>query len=145
MKPKVLIVDGHSMIFQWPDLTARHEMCSFSARESLVRMLTTLQDVTDWIIAVVFDGKGEKPSHDSKPHGVKVFYSKSGQTADSLIERLVVKYASTCDVTVATDDRLERMTVESFGSLSISSRQLRSEIEAAEREIQRAIQKLRKR
>ena len=39
MKPRVLIVDGHSMIFQWPDLTLQHAKRTAVARESLVRML----------------------------------------------------------------------------------------------------------
>lgn len=144
MKPKVLIVDGHSMIFQWPDLAELHASRTASARDALVRMLTTLQDGTDWTVAVVFDGKGERASNDSESHSIKVFYSKSGQTADSIIERLAAKYAPTCDVTVATDDRLERTTVESFGSNSISSTQLRGEIQAAEAAIHTTIKQLKK-
>lgn len=73
---------------------------------------------------------------------VKIFYSRDGQTADSLIERLAAKYAANCDVTVATDDHLERTTVEAFGATSISSRQLQSEIEAAGKEVQVTIQRL---
>jgi len=139
MKQKILIVDGHSMIFQWPELARDYAARGASVRESLVRLLTSLQDNSDWTVAVVFDGRGAKASSEGKPDGIKVFYSKDGQAADAIIERLTAKYASDCDVTVATDDRLERTTVESFGAISISSRQLQSEIEAAERDIQTAI------
>ena len=76
------------------------------------------------------------------PDGIKIFYSKDGQTADSIIERLAAKYASQFDVTVATDDNLERTTVESFGADAISSRQLRSEIDAAEKDVQVTIHRL---
>jgi predicted RNA-binding protein with PIN domain len=106
-------------------------------------MLTSLQDNSDWTVAVVFDGRGDKPSSEENPGGIKVFYSKDGQTADSIIERLAAKYAPGCDVTVATDDHLERTTVESFGAIAISSRQLQSEIEAAEKDVQVAISRLR--
>lgn len=128
MKPRVLIVDGHSMIFQWPDLTLQHASRTSVAREALVRMLTGLQDNTDWRVAVVFDGTGVKPSEEGNPHGIQVFYSKADQTADALIERLVAKYAGRYDVTVATNDLMERTTVGSFGASSMSAWQLREEI-----------------
>ena len=144
MKQKILIVDGHSMIFRWPELAGRHAEHPATVREDLVRMLTSLQDNTDYMVAVVFDGKGAAPSNASDPGRIKVFYSKSGQTADAIIERLAAKYASTCDVTVATDDNLERLTTESFGATAISSEQLRSEIEAGEKDVRLAISRLKK-
>ena len=131
MKPRVLIVDGHSMIFQWPDLTLQHAKSGAATRDALVRMLTGLKDNSDWHIAVVFDGKGTRTSEASEPHGVQIFYSKDGQTADSVIERLAAKYAGAYDVTVATDDIMERTTVESFGAISMSAVQLREEIDQA--------------
>jgi len=145
VKQKILIVDGHSMIFQWPKLAGRYGAHGAAVRESLVRMLTLLQDCSDWTVAVVFDGAGEKPSAGDESTAIKVFYSKSGQTADSIIERLAAKYAQDFDVTVATDDRLERLTAESFGAVSISSRQLESEIQAAERAVQQEILQINRR
>lgn len=145
MKPHVLIVDGHSMIFQWPDLTLQHAKRTAIARETLVRMLTGLQDNSDWSVAVVFDGKGVKPSEASEPHGIKVFYSKAEQTADSIIERLVAKYSEKYDVTVATDDLMERTTVESFGGMSMSAWQLREEIDAAGRDMDERLRSLKQR
>ena len=142
MKQKILIVDGHSMIFQWPELSRNYATGGASVRETLVRMLTSLQDNSGWTVAVVFDGRGDKPSSEGNPGGIKIFYSKDGQTADSIIERLAAKYSTGCDVTVATDDHLERTTVESFGAASISSRQLQSEIEAAAKDVQVTIGRL---
>ena len=144
MKQKILLVDGHSMIFDWPDLTAMHARNTAAAREELVKRLTGLQDNTEWTIAVVFDGKGVKASSDGTPHGIAVFYSKSGQTADSIIERLAAKYAKDHEVTVATNDRLERTTAESFGSNTISGMQLRAEMESALDSLRDTIRRLRR-
>jgi len=130
------------MIFRWEDLSKNYASQGASVRESLIRMLTSLQDASEWTVAVVFDGTGVKPSEESQPHGIKVFYSKSGQTADSLIERLAAKYASLCELTVATDDNLERITVETLGATAISSSQLRSEIQAAEESVRTTIRRL---
>lgn len=144
MKPRVLIVDGHSMIFQWPDLTLQHAKRTSVARETLIRMLTGLQDNSDWHVAIVFDGKGAKASEVGQAHGIQVFYSKADQTADSIIERLVATYASKYDVTVATDDILERTTVESFGGSAMSAFQLREEIDGAGRELDQKLRQLRR-
>lgn len=145
MRPKILIVDGHSMIFSWPDLARLHASRTSSAREALVQKLTALQDASDYTVAVVFDGKGPKPNTASQPHGIHVFYSMSGQTADSIIERLAAKYASTYDVTVATNDRLERITAETFGSNTISAMQLHAEIENAAQAVRMTIRTLKQR
>lgn len=144
MKQRILFVDGHSMIFQWPDLTLQHARKTAVARETLIRMLTGLQDNSDWTVAVVFDGKGVKPSEASEPHGIKVFYSREGQTADSIIERLAAKYATEYDVTVATDDNLERTTVESLGGYSMSAYQLREEITVAGEALDQRLKQMRR-
>jgi len=142
MKEKILIVDGHSMTFRLPELAGGHASHSAAARDALVRMLTSLQDNSDFAVAVVFDGKGPKPSNESEPNGIKIFYSKSGQTADAIIERLAAKYAPGCEVTVATDDHLERLTTESFGAVSISSEQLLDEIRSAGQRVRASISRL---
>jgi predicted RNA-binding protein with PIN domain len=142
MKRRILLVDGHSVIFAWPDLAEIHRRNTASARENLVRRLTGLQDSTEWEVAVVFDGRGAKASSDSVPHGIAVFYSKSGQTADEIIERLAAKYSATCEVTVATDDHMERTTVEALGGMSMSTEQLLSETNSAGSALRERIQNL---
>ena len=142
MKRRILLVDGHSVIFAWPDLAEIHQRNTATARENLVRRLTGLQDSTAWEVAVVFDGRGAKASSDSIPHGIAVFYSKSGQTADEIIERLAAKYSATCEVTVATDDHMERTTVEALGGMSMSTEQLLSETNSAGSALRERIQNL---
>ena len=142
MKRRILLVDGHSVIFAWPELAEIHRRHTASARENLVRRLTGLQDSTGWEVAVVFDGRGAKASSESEPNGIAVFYSKSGQTADEIIERLAAKYSRDCEVTVSTDDLMERTTVEAFGCLSISTDQLLAEIESAGSALREKIQNL---
>jgi predicted RNA-binding protein with PIN domain len=142
MKRRILLVDGHSVIFAWPDLAEIHQRNTAAARENLIRRLTGLQDSTEWEVAVVFDGRGAKASSDSVPHGIAVFYSKSGQTADEIIERLAAKYSATCEVTVATDDHMERTTVEALGGMSMSTEQLLSETKSAGSALRERIQNL---
>lgn len=131
MQLRYLIVDGHSVIFAWPELRRLHQRRSSLAREALTKQLRDYQDWTGVNVVVVFDGKGARASETSQPHDVQIFYSGRGQTADAIIERLAGKYAKRFDVTVATSDLLERQTVMAFDAMSISPEQLRELLERA--------------
>jgi predicted RNA-binding protein with PIN domain len=133
VQPDYLLVDGHSIIFAWPELRKLHQRRSSLARERLVRKLRDYQDWTGVHAVVVFDGKGPKISKTSDPGEVQTFYSRHGQTADSIIERLVSKYASQFRVTVATSDFLERQTATAFGAECISAEGLRGLLESAKK------------
>jgi len=143
-RPRVLFVDGHSMIFQWPALLALHTKNTAAAREQLTRALTRYQDATGTHVAVVFDGKGRRNNEASEPTGIQIFYSRDGMTADSVIERLVATYAAKYDIVVATDDNLERTTVESFGATWMSSEILALELRAADADLADQIERLRR-
>lgn len=120
-----LIVDGHSVIFAWPELLKLHKRRTSLAREALTKQLRDYQDWTGVHTVVVFDGKGSNVSEISEPGEIQVFYSRAGQSADSVIERLVNKYASRFRVMVATDDYLEEQTASAFGADCISTEGLR--------------------
>jgi len=131
MRARFLVVDGHSVIFGWPDLRALHAKRSSLARDSLVKKLRDYQDWTGIRTVVVFDGAGTHANDQSEPHGVQIFYSRSGQTADSIIERLASKYAPKFDLTVATSDRLEQETAAACGADCISVEGLRALLDDA--------------
>jgi predicted RNA-binding protein with PIN domain len=121
-----LIVDGHSVIFAWPELRKLHARRSSLAREALLRQLRDYQDWTGVRVVAVFDGKGKKVETISDPTEVQVFYSRSGQSADAIIERLASIYAKQYQLTVATSDSMEAETVRACGAESISTDGLRN-------------------
>jgi uncharacterized protein len=130
-RTRFLIVDGHSVVFAWPDLRKLHARRPSLARESLVKRLRGYQDWTGVRVIVVFDGKGAQVSATSDPHDIQIFYSRKGQTADAIIERLASKYATRFDLTVATSDYLEQQTASAFGAECISLKILREILEEA--------------
>ena len=136
---RYLLVDGHSVIFAWEDLRKIHARRTATARDELVRRLTTYQDATGVRVVAVFDGKGEAANEASEPGGIQIFYSGAGQTADEIIERLTAKYASEHEMSVATDDHMERQTAESFGAVSISTDHLRRLLSDAEGDLTRRL------
>lgn len=122
---RYLIVDGHSVIFAWPDLRRLHQRRTSLGRDELIKRLRDYQDWTGIHVVVVFDGKGTDITNQTDPHDIQVFYSRSGQTADSIVERLAGKYAERFRLTIATSDNLERETASAFGAECISPEMLR--------------------
>ena len=74
---------------------------------------------------VVFDGRGTAVSHEAEEGEIQVFYSREGQTADSIIERLASKYAERYRLIVATGDYLEQETASASGAETLSPEGLR--------------------
>src|SRR5437762_12197291 len=89
---RYLIVDGHSIIFAWPELRKLHARRSSLGREALLKQLRDYQDWTGVRVVVVFDGKGKDVETTSDPGGVQIFYLGRGQAADGIIERLASKW-----------------------------------------------------
>ena len=136
-----LLVDGHSVIFAWPELRALHVRRMAAARDALVRTLTDYQDQSGVRVVVVFDGRGERATEESEPGGIQVFYAPAGGTADGIIERLVARYAATHRLIVATSDGLEQQTAMSFGAAGcVSAEGLRGVLAGAAREFDRRAQ-----
>jgi uncharacterized protein len=124
-RARYLIVDGHSVIFAWPELRKLHARRSSLAREALIKQLRDYQDWTGVRVVVVFDGKGKKVEATSDAGDVQIFYSRTGQSADAIIERLASKYGKRFELVVATSDSMEAETVQACGAEPISPDALR--------------------
>ena len=142
---RYLLVDGHSVIFAWPELRKLHARRTALARHELVKILTDYQDASGVRVVAVFDGKGGTFNEDSTPGGIQIFYSAAGQTADAIVERLVAKYAGQHEITVATSDHMEQQTVTSFGALVVSAEGLRAYLGEARQELDRSLRALKRR
>ena len=130
-RAQYLIVDGHSVIFAWPELRKLHARRSSLAREALIKQLRDYQDWTGVRVVVVFDGKGTKVEAAAEPDDVQIFYSRSGQSADAIIERLASKYAKGFELMVATSDLMEAETVQACGAEWTSPEGLRALLSSA--------------
>ena len=131
MRADYLIVDGHSVIFAWPELRELHGRRTSLARDALVRKLRDYQDWTGVRAIVVFDGRGTAVDSSAEPGEIQIFYSREGQTADSVVERLASKYGSQYRLLVATSDYLEQETASACGAECISAEALRGLLEEA--------------
>jgi len=117
-----ILVDGYSLLHNWPELAPGQPRFCATARDELIRRLTLYQDATSTPITIFFDGsapRNGKPAT-SAPSAVEVLYSRAGQTADQMIERAAHRFAPYGEVLAVTDDYAERETVISFGGLASS-------------------------
>ncbi len=131
MSARYLVVDGHSVIFAWPDLRSLHERNRPAARKALADRLQNLHDTTPWRVTLVLDGKlgTAIASGTRKPTDMVVSYATADQTADSIIERLVAASGVAPEILVITADEGERRVVESLGAEVALPSWLREELE----------------
>ncbi|MBQ2433470.1 MAG: NYN domain-containing protein, partial [Clostridia bacterium] len=74
-------------------------------------------------------------------NGIDVVYTREAETADSYIEKTAYEISKYNSVRVATSDALEQMIIFGSGALRVSAQELRKEVESANVEIRRIIEK----
>ncbi len=117
-----ILVDGYSLLHNWPELAEGRARHSAAARDELIEQLTRYQDASGTPVTVFFDGNGtaRKGSPDEFARRVEVIYSGAGQTADDLIERAAFRFKDYGEVMVVTDDFAERDAVIGMGGTASS-------------------------
>src|SRR5215467_13319128 len=101
-----ILVDGYSLLHNWPELAPGRARFSAEAREELIRRLTLYQDITQTPVTIIFDGQGPRGKKQAVPGKaeIEVLYSHSGQTADQMIERAAHRFAPYGEIMAVTDD-----------------------------------------
>jgi predicted RNA-binding protein with PIN domain len=117
-----ILVDGYSLLHNWPGLAPGQPRFSAKARDELIRRLTLYQDAIGTPVTIFFDGT--TPARGTRnavqDSSIEVLYSRAGQTADQLIERAAHRFRPYGEVLAVTDDHAERETVLSLGGLASS-------------------------
>lgn len=128
-----ILVDGYSLLHQWPELAPGAPRHSARARDALIARLTEYRDATHTPITVVFDGQGAPPGTPKPPSSreVEVLFSAGNKTADMVIERAAFRLREYGEVLVVTDDYAERDTVTGFGGLASSCALFISQVDSA--------------
>jgi predicted RNA-binding protein with PIN domain len=140
-----ILVDGYSLLHQWPDLAPGKPRHSAVAREELINRLTQYHDAAGTPVTIIFDGaSGPVVEFPSTPQ-VEILYSRVGQTADQIIERVTHRLASYGEVLVVTDDLAERDTVTSVGGMTSSCFNFIRTVENALNDLEREITNLNRR
>jgi predicted RNA-binding protein with PIN domain len=132
------LIDGYSLLHNWPELAPGAPRHSERAREELIHVLTRYHDVTGEPVTIFFDGAGAPPDvpKAESSAAVEVLFSRAGQTADQMIERAAHRFQAHGEVLVVTDDHAERDTVNGFGGAVSSCANFIRTVESALTELQ---------
>ena len=136
-----ILIDGYSLLHNWPKLARGKARHSAAARDELIQRLRSYQDATGTPITIFFDGAGAPsgtPAAISTPE-LEVLYSRNGHTADDLIERAVNRFGPYGEVLAVTDDQFERETVMSLGGMASSCLNFIQTLESTLAELQREL------
>ena len=115
-----ILVDGYSLLHQWPDIAPGKPRHSLAAREELIGRLTQYHDASGTPLTIIFDGASGTVADFPSTSDVEILYSRAGQTADQIIERVTHRLTNFGEVLVVTDDQAERDTVTSAGGMTSS-------------------------
>ena len=113
--PFHIVVDGYNVIGSEQGLRGDLEQ----KRADLVKEVAQYQARTGHALTAVFDGwRGGRPDETREQVGeVTVVFSRHGEKADSVIERMAREMGPTC--IVVTSDRDLRRSVESGGAVAV--------------------------
>lgn len=127
-----ILVDGYSLLHHWLELAPGRPRHSEAARHELIHWLTRYRDASGTPISVFFDGSRPKREPAARATAaVEVLYSRAGQTADQMIERVTHRLLPFGEVLAVTDDRAEQETVIALGGMTASCENFVRRVESA--------------
>src|SRR2546426_4621919 len=95
-----LIVDGYNLLAKTGRIGAGTSLHSEMARESFLRDLAAYRQRKSHAITVVFDGWQQGWGMEQREHrlGLEIIFSRRGEKADQVIQRLAAEFGSSCAV-----------------------------------------------
>ena len=95
-----LIVDGYNLLAQTGRIGPGTSLHSEMAREALLHDLAAYRQRKSHAITVVFDGWQQGWGTEQREHrlGLEIIFSRRGEKADQVIQRLAAEFGSACAV-----------------------------------------------
>jgi predicted RNA-binding protein with PIN domain len=126
--PTHLLVDGYNLLGN-ANMNRPHDSRGFeTVREGLIQKLAGYRQRKGHMVTVVFDGwqGGMGTEQREFRSGVEVVYSRRGERADQVIERLVRRYGPDCAV-VSSDHEVVQ-AARAAGALTLGAGEFRAKL-----------------
>lgn len=134
---RTILVDGYNVIKRAPSFQAARAQSLAAARTQLLTLLINRYRHTPHHVTVVFDGD-ELREQVSYERRIRIIYSRHGETADRVIERLAIEARATSgEVEIYSDDIEVQQAVISQGGTAQTTGYLERQMHAAPRDIER--------
>lgn len=140
---RLLIVDGYNLInLRDPYRQVKEEDDLEASRVRLIEDLAAYATLSDLEIIVVFDAAeaGSRHRNKAKILGIEVWFTRGGESADTVIERLTYDLSQEREIVVATSDYAQQKAVSRPGVSIKSVRQLSEEMFHAMNEAKKSFQ-----
>lgn len=124
--PDMMVVDGYNMVYAWDELKSLAQEDLYLAREKLITALYNWQAYYGHPITVVFDGYrvANNTGTTLKKQDLTIVYTKTGETADTWIERFSYQNQNRYRITYVSSDALIQNAVLSRNGLRMSANAL---------------------
>lgn len=120
MRIQWLIIDGYNLLHHIDELSALARTDLLSARQRLVRLVEKTAHRMAPQTTIVFDGREAGRDEGLAFGPLEIYFSPANLSADTVIERLVCRYAEPETILVVTSDHAEHDTVSSAGAQTMS-------------------------
>ena len=126
-----IIIDGYNLIRRSSSLSTLDQQDIQLGREALLDTLSSYKRIKHHMITVVFDGTHAPPlsQHKDRVKGIKIKFSRRGETADSVIKRMAAREREKALV-VSSDLDIVNFAA-SMGAATISSPEFEEKITMA--------------
>lgn len=139
-KRNITIIDGYNVINAWPKLWDISKKSLADAREALIDQMAEYKSLSGEEVVIVFDAYNlDRPVETTEEkYGMKIVYTKRFQTADTYIEKQILRLAQRHKLKIVTDDSQIQILATSKGAARITSAELAADIYNANKKISRA-------
>jgi predicted RNA-binding protein with PIN domain len=128
-----ILVDGYNVIKRGESFQAARKQSLAAARAQLIALLVNRYRHTPHQVTIVFDGDTavERVSYE---RGIRIIYSRHGETADCVLDRLSEEaHQAGREVMMFSDDNEVRGAASQRGGTALSAQQLERQMYAAPR------------
>ena len=140
-----LFIDSYNIINSWIELKeTMKEVGLDSARDLLIEKMSEYQELSGYIIYLVFDAHLVKGGYGNETvqRGVHIVYTAENETADQWIEKNAFYILKKKDhATVASSDGLVQFTILGKGATRMSARELKEDYSRLKENMRRMIKR----
>ncbi|MCF8012099.1 MAG: NYN domain-containing protein [Clostridiales bacterium] len=126
-----VIVDGYNVIYAWTQLDELKNENLEHARDKLVETLSNYSALSGEKIYIVFDAHQVKDSmqHKEEKDSINIIYTKEGETADAVIEKMAGELSGNGRVYVVTSDYDEQRIIFGQGAYRLTPSDLQQRVQ----------------